>query len=89
MKRLLGAFAIIALSALPALPAHAATDPDAYMNTVASHLDDAGVWVDPEVKELTSSEVAELDAAPRRRPLRSESPSSPRRRSTRPTADTS
>ena len=63
MKRLLGAFAIIALSALPALPAHAATDPDAYMNTVASHLGDAGVWVDPDVKELTSSEVAELDAA--------------------------
>ncbi|MFD3403221.1 hypothetical protein ACFWUU_21225 [Kribbella sp. NPDC058693] len=63
MKRLLGAFAIIALSALPALPAHADTDPDAYMNEVASHLGDTGVWVDPDVKELTFSEVATLDAA--------------------------
>ncbi|TDW15982.1 hypothetical protein [Kribbella kalugense] len=63
MKRLLGALAIITLWALPTLPAHAATDPDAYMNTVASHLGDAGVWVDPDVKELTASEVVELDAA--------------------------
>lgn len=63
MKRLLGALALIALWALPALPAHAATDPDAYMNTVASHLGDAGVWVDPDVKELTAGEIAQLDAA--------------------------
>ena len=63
MKRLLGAFALVAVWVLPALPAHAATDPDVYMNTVAGNLGDPGVWVDPDVKELTPAETAELDAA--------------------------
>ncbi|MEV5967831.1 hypothetical protein AB0L70_39055 [Kribbella sp. NPDC051952] len=63
MKRLLGAFALVAIWMLPAVPAHAAGDPDAYMNTVAGNLGDPGVWVDPAVKELSSSEVAQLDAA--------------------------
>ncbi|TCC58598.1 hypothetical protein E0H73_25055 [Kribbella pittospori] len=63
MKRLLGAFALVAASVLPALPAHAAEDPDAYMSTVAGHLGDAGIWVDPDVKELSPAEVSQLDAA--------------------------
>jgi len=63
MKRLLGALALVAASMLPGVPAHAAEDPDGYMNTVASHLGDAGIWVDPEVSELSSAEVAQLDAA--------------------------
>ena len=63
MKRLVGSFALVAVWVLPALPAHAATDPDVYMNTVAGNLGDPGVWVDPDVKELTPAEVAELDAA--------------------------
>ncbi|MEI8408247.1 MULTISPECIES: hypothetical protein [unclassified Kribbella] len=63
MKRLLGALALVAASVLPAAPAHAADDPDAYMNTVAAHLGDPGVWVDPEVDELTASEAAKLDRA--------------------------
>ncbi|MFF0345847.1 hypothetical protein [Kribbella sp. NPDC004875] len=63
MKRLLAAFAVVGLWVLPALPAHAATDPAAYMNTVASHLGDPGVYVDPGVTELSESEIAELDAA--------------------------
>lgn len=62
MKRLLGALALITLWVLPTVPAHAAEDPDAYMNTVASHLGDAGVWVDPAVKELTASETAQLNS---------------------------
>jgi hypothetical protein len=61
MKRLLGALAVITLWALPTVPAHAADDPDAYMNTVAGHLGDAGVWVDPDVTELTANEAAHLD----------------------------
>jgi hypothetical protein len=65
MKRLLGALALVAASMLPGVPAHAATDPGVYMNAVAGHLGDPGVWVDPDVKELTPSEVAELDAAAR------------------------
>ncbi|MGW7681831.1 hypothetical protein ACWGID_13885 [Kribbella sp. NPDC054772] len=63
MKRLLAALAVVGLWVLPALPAHAATDPAAYMNTVASHLGDPGVYVDPGVTELSSTEIAELDAA--------------------------
>lgn len=63
MKRLLGAFALVAVWMLPAVPAHAATDPDVYMNTVAGNLGDPGVWVDPDVGELTPAEVADLDAA--------------------------
>ncbi|MFK4086780.1 hypothetical protein ACI2LF_21915 [Kribbella sp. NPDC020789] len=60
MKRLL---AVLALVALPVLPAQAAaTTPDDYLNDVASHLGDTGVWVDPDVTELSSSDVAELDA---------------------------
>jgi hypothetical protein len=62
MKRLLGAFALIALWVVPTLPAHAADTPGAYMNTVASHLGDPGVWVDPAVTNLTATETAELDA---------------------------
>ncbi|MFF1821807.1 hypothetical protein ACFVWG_31170 [Kribbella sp. NPDC058245] len=60
MKRLL---AVLALVVIPVLPAQAATTPDAYMNEVASHLGDPGVWVDPDVSQLSSSEVAELSAA--------------------------
>ncbi len=60
MKRLL---AVLALVGLPVLPAQAATTPDAYLNEVAAHLGDTGVWVDPGVRELSSSEVAELNAA--------------------------
>lgn len=63
MKRLLGALAVITLWVLPAPLAHAAGDPDAYMNTVAGHLGDPGVWVDPDVTELSASETAQLDAA--------------------------
>ncbi len=63
MKRLFGALAVITLWVLPAPLAHAAGDPDAYMNTVAGHLGDAGVWVDPDVRELSPSETAQLDAA--------------------------
>ena len=63
MKRLLGAFAILAIWALPAAPAHAASDPEAYMSTVAGNLGDPGVWVDPAVTELDATEIAELDAA--------------------------
>jgi hypothetical protein len=63
MKRLLGALAVVTLWVLPAPLVHAAGDPDAYMNTVASHLGDAGVWVDPDVTELSPSETAQLDAA--------------------------
>ncbi|GAA1564026.1 hypothetical protein GCM10009804_21020 [Kribbella hippodromi] len=65
MKRLLGALAIVMLWALPALPAHA-TDPGGYLNTVAGHLGDPGVWVDPAVKGLTGTEAARLDAAAKR-----------------------
>ncbi|TDD59812.1 hypothetical protein E1263_13615 [Kribbella antibiotica] len=60
MKRLL---AVLALVVLPVLPAQAATTPDAYLNEVAGHLGDPGVWVDPGVSKLSSSEVAELNAA--------------------------
>ncbi|MGY4765601.1 hypothetical protein ACXC9Q_01630 [Kribbella sp. CWNU-51] len=63
MKRLLGALALVAASMLPGIPAHAATDPDVYLNAVAGNLGDPGVWVDPDVEELTPAEVAELDAA--------------------------
>jgi hypothetical protein len=63
MKRLLGALALVAACCLPAVPAHAAGDPDAYMNTVAGHLGAPGVWVDPAVTKLEPSQVAELDAA--------------------------
>ncbi|WP_405069157.1 hypothetical protein OG558_04940 [Kribbella sp. NBC_01510] len=63
MKRLLGALALVAASMLPGVPAHAATDPDVYLNAVAGNLGDPGVWVDPDVKKLTPAEVAELDAA--------------------------
>ncbi len=61
MKRLL---AVLALLAIPVLPAQAATTtPSEYLNEVARNLGDTGVWVDPEVSRLSSSEVAELDAA--------------------------
>ncbi|GAA1666788.1 hypothetical protein GCM10009745_06290 [Kribbella yunnanensis] len=61
MKRLL---AVLALVVLPVLPAQAAaTTPDAYLNEVAANLGDTGVWVDPDVDELTSTEVAQLNAA--------------------------
>ncbi|MFG1818041.1 hypothetical protein ACGFIF_30060 [Kribbella sp. NPDC049174] len=63
MKRLLGAIALVAAAVLPAAPAHAAEDPDAYMNTVAGHLGEPGVWVDPDVDGLTASEAAALDRA--------------------------
>ena len=63
MKRLLGAIALVAAAVLPAAPAHAAEDPDAYMNTVAGQLGEPGVWVDPDVDGLTASEAAELDRA--------------------------
>jgi len=63
MKRLLGALALVAAAALPATPAHAAEDPDGYMNTVAGHLGDPGVWVDPDVDGLTASDAAALDRA--------------------------
>ncbi|MEU8227682.1 hypothetical protein [Kribbella sp. NPDC048915] len=60
MKRLLAALAVVTLWALPTLPA--AASPGVYMNTVASHLGDPGVWADPDVTELDPSDVAELDA---------------------------
>jgi hypothetical protein len=62
MKRLLAALAVLTLWVLPTLPAHAAEDPDVYLNTVASHLGDPGVWADPAVSELSPTAVAELDA---------------------------
>jgi hypothetical protein len=92
MKRLLGAFAALAVVCLPVATAQAATPtptpvkpskskptfrwtpPDfegdrrrateaagVYMNEVAGHLGDAGVWVDPAVSELEPAEVAELN----------------------------
>lgn len=65
MKRLLGVLAIVAASVLPGVQAQAATaaDPRAYLNEVAGHLGDPGVWVDPDVSGLTSSEISRLDNA--------------------------
>ncbi|WP_405061975.1 hypothetical protein OG474_10045 [Kribbella sp. NBC_01505] len=65
MKRLLAVLALLVTPVLviPVLPAEAASSPEGYMNDVASHLGDPGVWVDPDVGELSSSEVASLDAA--------------------------
>lgn len=63
MKRWLGLLGAAVVLALSTLPAEAATPPDTYMNQVADRLAEPGVWVDPAVSELTSSEKAKLDQA--------------------------
>jgi hypothetical protein len=63
---LLGVLAAVVLWVLPTASAQAAETPDSYMDTVATHLRDPGVWVDPRVTGLTPGQIETLNDAARK-----------------------